>query len=346
MLRRTFWGCMAIIVMIIPASTNAQFFYTGAPDGDFFDESNWTENPDGSGANPAGDALMSDTGNAIAVDLIIDGDSVVADGQVDFGTGSLSIDGGALAITGAGNQLDINADSTFSLMHGTLTVDDDIFLEGNVTFLGGSVTSLNDDIEFQDNLTSLMIDGTTFDAPVDNILFDGFVGTIMNASFDSADRLGLRNNVEIVMSDSEIFVQGGNGDVDDVFGAEGAGSSLTLLGASVLLADSVEEGADLILGGSTVATMGSGGVRITADGSTITMTTTDALLVVPVALTDDSRADLINGLTGLSYLDDPTAWTDPSWDGLSPTELSVVPEPSLFVIMLPFGLLLLLRRKL
>ena len=335
-----------VIYAFTTAVCSAQFFYTGPADGDFFDESNWTANADGTGANPVGDVLMSDTANAIGIDLIIDDDSVVAAGQVDFGSGSLSIRSGAsLTVTGADNQLHINASSTFSLMGGTLTVEDDIFFEGNVSMVGGTVTSVADDIEFQDNLSSLAIDGTTFNAPADNILFDGFVGTINNATFNSADRLGVRNNVAVVMSDTAIDVNGGEGDVDDVFAAAGDGSSLELLGASSLLADSVEEGADLILGGSTIATMGGLGTRITADGSTITMTSVDATLVVPNAITDDPRGDLINGLTGQSYLDDPSTWNITDWNGTDPVQLNIVPEPSAFVLFLPIALILACFRK-
>ena len=338
-----FTACFALV---LPAVASAQFYYTGAAGGDFYDEANWTANADGTGANPAGDVLFNDAANAIGIDLIIDNDSVVANGQVDFGSGSLMIGNGAeFTITGVDNQLDINSASTFSLMGGTLTVEDDIFFEGDVSFVGGSVTSVADDVEFQDNLTSLSIDGTTFTSLADNIVFDAFLGTVNNATFVSADRLGVRNAVAIVMSDTDIDVQSGLGDVDDVFGAAGLGSSLTLLGASTLLADSVEEEADLILGGSTVATMGGGGERITADGSTITMTTTDATLVIASTLVDDPRADLINGLTGESYLDNPSAWTVTDWNGTDEVSLSIVPEPSLLALMVPVGLLLILRRK-
>lgn len=340
-----------LLLLATHSTAQAQFFFTGGVDNDFFNELNWTANADGTGANPAGDPLIDSTTNAIALDLIIDGDSVVADGQVDFGPGSLTLQSGSLlSITGAGNDLDINADSTFSLTDARVEVNDIINFEGTSSFSGGSVESITDDIAFQDNFVNLSIDGTTF-ISLDNTYFDGFVGSIQNTTINSSDRLGLRNNVAVVMTNADITVNGGSGDIDDVFGSSGAGSSLELLGASTLLADSVEEGADLILGGSTFATMGGQGVRIVADGSTITMNTTAATLVVgPLNAADvdfvDARPFLINGLTGDSYATDSSTWNVQGWDGVSPITLRVVPEPtSLAMLVGALGLAAVKRRR-
>ncbi len=338
---RMFLTCL---VMVLAVNVHAQtFFYTGAPGGDFFDETNWNDMADGSGLSPVGDLIPDDSAGAIALDLIIDGDSVVAAGQVDFGTGSLSLLGGAvLDMTASGSIIDFNADSSFTLTDSVLTADDDIVMEGVVILTGGSVTSLNDDVEFQDALT-VTVDGTTF-AAGDNAFFDAFSGSIVNASITSADRLGLRQNAAVVVTDTMIDVQGGNGDVDDVFDTAGTGSSLTLLGASTLLADTVEEGVDLVLGGSSVATLGGNGVEILDNGSTATLLTTAAILQVN-AITNDPRAFIINGLTGQSYADDPSTWNVTSWNGTDPVALQIIPEPATAVMLLGGVFAGVLRRR-
>lgn len=315
----------------------AQPYYFVGPGTDFFDELNWNTQPDGSGVSIPGDPLFDSASAAIDLDLIIDNDTVVAAGEVDFGPGSLTLGFGSLLyISAPGADLDINSDSSFSLDNALLVVDDIINFEGTSLFTGGNVISLTDDIAFQDNFVNLGINGTTFTA-ADNIYFDGFAGSIANATFNSADRLGVRNSVAVVMTDTDLAINSGFGDIDDVFAADGTGSSLTMLGASTLLADSVEEGADLILGGSTIATMGRQGSRIVADGSTITLTTLDAVLnVAPLNPLDadfvDARPFLINGFTGLSYADDPSTWNITNWNGSAPVALQLVPEPGSLVL--------------
>ncbi|MCA9239604.1 MAG: hypothetical protein KDA37_05370 [Planctomycetales bacterium] len=322
------------------------YFFVGPAGGSFFDEANWNDQADGLGTPLAGDPLQDSASNAIALDLIIDGDTVDAPGEVDFGTGSLTLlSGSQLTVSAAGADLDINSNSTFSMTDATLIVDDVANFEGVSSFSGGSVTSLFNDVAFQDVFVNLTIDGTSFTA-ADNIYFDGFVGAISNASFNSADRLGVRQSVAITMTSTDIVINSGLGDIDDVFAAAGAGSSLTLLGSSTLLADSVEEGAVLTLGGSTVANMGAQGSRITADGSTITMTSRDALLVVaqldPLDVDYvDSRPFLINGLTGLSYAADPFSWNVSNWNGSDAVTLQVIPEPGSCILLAAGALLVI-----
>lgn len=327
-------GVVLSCVCVLGLSSAAQaqtFFYTGPNGGDFFNETNWNSLADGTGVNPAGDPLIDSTSNAITLDLIIDGDTVTANGQVDFGTGSLTLQSGSqLDVTGADNDFDINSNSTFSLTNATLNVDDVVNFEGDLTFVGGAVNALTDDIAFQDTITSMSIDGTTFTAG-DNVFFDGFAGTVTNATFDSADRLGLRNNVAVVMSDTDVTVESGTGDIDDVFAAAALGSSLTLNGASTLLADSVEEGATLTLGGTTTATMGGQGARIVADGSTITLASLNAVLNVGALDSGDidfvdARTFLFNDFTGLSYAADPSTWNVTNWNGTDAVSLQLVSE--------------------
>ena len=95
------------------------------------------------------------------------------------------------------------------------------------------------------------------------------------------------------------------------------------------MADSVEEGVDLILGGTTVATMGGAGVRIQDTGSTITLTSLDATLNTAL-ISEDPRDFLINGFTGQTYSADSSTWNVTNWNGLDPVSLQLVgvPEPS------------------
>lgn len=340
---RQLWqpGVVALAALSLAcAAANAQtYFFVGPSGGDFFDEANWNTAADGTGVSPVGDLIPDDSGGAIALDLVIDGDTVEAAGQVDFGTGSLTLDAGSfLSITGNDNDLDINSDSTFSMTDATLSVFDIANFEGVSIFNGGSVTSVTDDIAFQDNFVNLAIDGTTFTA-FDNIYFDGFNGSIANAVFDSGDRLGVRNEVQITMVDTFIEINEGTGDIDSVFGVAGAGSTVTLTGRSTLIADSVEEGADLVLLGTTVAQMGGQGERLVFpnellppedDDSTITVGSFGVTLeVVNSLLIDviDSREFLINGFTGLTYADDSSTWNVTDWNGFDPVTLRVVPEP-------------------
>ncbi|TWT92928.1 hypothetical protein Pla108_40680 [Botrimarina colliarenosi] len=327
--------------LLATGAAHAQYYFVGALGGDFFDELNWNTAVDGTGMSPIGDLIPNSTTGAIALDLIIDGDTVEANGEVDFGTGSLTLlSGSILNVTGAGNDIDINSGSTFSMTDSTLTADAIIHFEGVSLFNGGSVTSNGDDIAFQDNFVNLSIVGTSFTA-FDNIYFDGFNGSISGASFVSGDRLGVRQNVNITMTDTFIELEGGQGDIDDVFALAGAGSQLTLDGASLLVVDSVEEGADLVLLGTTIARMGAGGERIVFpdelvpnDDSTITVGSYGVRLEVVTNILNDATPFLINGFTGLSYLDDPSAWNVSDWNGTDAVTLWLVPEPTAATVAL------------
>lgn len=333
----------------LPAQT---FYYVGPAGGDFFDEANWNDSADGAGGAPVGDLIPDSASGAIAIDLIIDGGMAEAAGQVDFGAGSLSLLGGAsLSITGAGNVLDMNPDSAFNLVDSTLSVAGDMFFEGAASFSGGSVTSEGDDIEFQDALTSLAINGTSFATPADNIIFDAQLGAITGASFFSVDRLGLRNTTadptsRLVMADSSIDINGGAGDVDDVFDTNnGNGAILALDGASTLLANQIDDGISLELLGSSVATLTTtSGAVDAANGGTITIFSTSARLVLTNESDTDVRGALVNGLTGLSYLDDPSAWNVSNWNGSDAATLSLVPEPGAVAALACLTLLTAVRR--
>ena len=337
--------CFAIAICCLFSLANnasATFFYTGPANGDFFDEANWNDAADGSGSAPVGDPIVNSSSGAIAIDLVIDGDSVVANGQVDFGNGSLTINsGGQLEVTGAGNDVDFNTNSTFNFTDSTLIANGDVVLEGIANLSGGTVTSVTDDIEFQNNLT-VNVNGTDFSSG-DNTFFNAFSGSISNASFFSADRFGLSQNTAVVVTDTIINVLNGNGDVDDVFAAAGAGSSLTLLGNSQLIADTVEEGVDLIIGDSSTANLGGSGIEFLDNGSTITLLTLQASLQVH-AITNDERVSIIDGNTGLSYSAAPSNWNIDNWNGLDAVTLQLIPEPS-SVLLMALGLGIIAKRR-
>lgn len=344
----------------VPASAQT-FFYVGAPGGDFFNEANWNDAADGTGNALAGDPLMDDTGNAIALDLVIDGISVEAAGQVDFGTGSLSLLGGAdFSVTGAGHDLDINPDSGFVLDNATLEIADSVFFEGTMSFTNGAVTAA-DNIDFADNTPSLTVNGTVFstigEAPGaggSNITFDTDVGVIANAIINADDRLGIRNTSadptsNVVLVDTVITINGVDnvaGDVDDVFSTNDAnGAILTLEGASTLFADQIDDGVALELDGTSVATINAtDGAVDAANGGTITLLSTSAVLDIVNESSVDVRSALINGLTGLSFTDDPSGWTVPSWDGVDAVTLQIVPEPTSALLLITVSAFSLRRR--
>lgn len=358
--------CVLVILACFACASVSKaqtYFFVGPAGGDFFDEANWNTLADGTGSVLGGDPLQDSASNGITLDLIIDGDTVEAAGEVDFGSGSLTLLPGSLfSITGAGNDLDINPSSTFSLTGATLEVNDIINFEGVSSFTGGIVTSITDDIVFQNQFVSLLIDGTTFNAQ-DTLQFEGPTpGSIANATFNVVDQFGLRDDgdgpANVVMTNTHIDIDANGstsgGDIQNVFAGDAIGTSLTLLGASTLRADGVEEGADLILGGTTVATLGVHfNERITDAGSTITMLTPGARLNV-VALDKDNpnldyvdpRPFLINGITGVDYATDPSTWNVTNWDGFSAVTLHIVPEPT-SVLLVATGCLALLgvRRR-
>ncbi|MEQ8848884.1 hypothetical protein [Botrimarina sp.] len=299
------------------------FTFTGPSGGDFFDETNWTD-ADGATA-PAG---TINPGAGILHSLLIDNTSVVAStGEIDFGIGgSLELTAGSsLSLPNPGSQLDFNPGSAFKVTDATVSSFGDIILEGTTVLNGGLLESIDDDIEFQDRVESSIV-GTTFRSG-DIFVFDQSVTSVTGATFESNDRLSLRFEVDFVVVDSDINVEGGLGDIEDAFaGAQGEGSRVVLRGSSTLLADTLEDGVDLVLEGESRASMIDsgpvGGASQLVDQSNgvsqVIFNSLGAELTLRNDAAFDPRAFIINGLTGLSYLDDPSAWTVADWNGLTP----------------------------
>ena len=305
-------GLGFVIGLVCMATTHGQtFFYTGVNDGEFLDETNWTENADGTGANPAIGSI-NDGGNPdISIELVINGDMVTSSGDLDIGeggTGSLTLTGGAdLDIPGTPDDFDIDSDGAFNMVNSTLTVGDRAFFGGTIDLVGGTVT-VNDDLRIQASATSFSIVGTTLDV---------------------ASQLWLDTGVDVAMTDVVFDVDGDFGEDDD----SGDAGRLTLLGNSTFSVDDLEEGSDLVLGGSSSATLGTNSVAgYIRENSTVTLLTQDASLIVPTIADfadGDPRDSIISGLTGLTYNQtNGVGWNVTDWNGLTAETLQVVPEPT------------------
>jgi Tol biopolymer transport system component len=294
------------------------FTYVGADGGDFFNEMNWQ---DADGNNPPTDTINPSV--PIRQSLIIDGKSVVATtapgGEVQFQLGgSLELTPGSM-LSSPQAQLLFQPGSGLKSTDATISFREDVILSGTNVLDGGLIESFADDVEFQDNHKSL-INGTTFRSTQGIVLFDNSATSITGATFESADRLSLRYEVDVTVVDTTIVVGvGGTSDVEDAFtGAQGEGSTLTLKGASTLRADTIEDGVSLVLDGTSVATLlaGSGDDALVDAPGKIAFASTGAELITLRPSFADVRTLIINWLTGMSYFDDPSAWNVTNWNGI------------------------------
>lgn len=327
-------------------ATASVYTYTGPDGGDFFDEANWQ---DATGANPAPDSITfgvtgvtDDNPEDITIALRIDGDLIggsksvtgLFDRRVEFAAGaSLEIINGANVAfndldpnDGFGPQVDFLPQSAVRIVDSTFVVDDDIKIDGLFLLENGTVESITDDVEFNRDHNTI-INGGTIRAG-DEVFFENSVTQISGATIESSGRLGMRFSNEVIVTDTVINLNDGLSDVDDTAsGNNGEGSVLTLKGSSVLFADSIDDGIDLVLEDTSVAnllgnTTGDDGLSISElvslEGTSfIFVNSVGAEIVIENDGDLDARSFVINGLTGLSYLDDPTAWNVTDWDGLS-----------------------------
>lgn len=348
-----------------PVTVKQNYYFVGPSGGNFFNEANWNTAPDGSGSTAPAGSLTPGSSNPeddITLELVIDGNFAVASGNVDIGEGGVGsltlINGARLDVRGSASDLDIDFDGSFYLNDSTLNVEDNLFLGGQVKLTNGTI-SVVDDIETE-AFAELSIDGTTL-AANDNIEFFNFstASTVVGATFAPSDRLALNSDsTNLVMTDVTIIVENGTGDIEDLAGdlTDSAGT-LTLLGSSDLQADDLDEGADLILGDLSTATLGGGGgsaLYVGNGGSTVTLLSSGASLLVPsiTITTDDPRDFIINGVTGLSYADDPSTWNITNWNGedaatlqiTSSGTVAVVPEPRTICFVTPVLCAVLLYR--
>lgn len=355
----------AVTLAIATGAAQAQpYFYVGPSGGDFFDELNWNTAANGSGSFLAGDPLMDDAANGIDVDLVMDGVSVVANGQVDFGIGSLTMLNGAMfEVAGSGNDLDLNDDTVTSITDSSLIVDDFIQLGGMVTLSGASlsasddinflgtasisntvVESTGDDIEFRDSATILSVTGSDFLASSlgtdgsfnQSVIFQTNV-TASDSSF-TGGQLGFDGDVaaDLTVTDSVITF---TGDINNVFSASGTPAlhRIFLQGNTTLAADQIEDGTLLAVQDSSHATFIDDDDDDDADGLPDTWIITNALVRLDsyeAGLTFlnpgeiDVRSRVFDGLTPTTYALTPSAFAPSDWDGLSAVTLRLVPEPT------------------
>lgn len=363
---------LGAMMLLAPVSANAQFYFTGPAGGDFFDELNWTANPDGTGANPAASSIEPGAASAIAVSLIIDGDDVMANDHVDFGAGALDLQSGSIltvSSTAGTVDLDINADTIFMMNDATLNVGDDIFFGGTQTIINSVITTLDQsegDIQLQVPSTSItgstfntgddlifgaasytILDGNTFNSN-DNMWFNESAAVITNSILAPNDRLGIQSSTPLLI-DSTVNVNGGGGDVEDVFDdGTGIGSVLNTAGSTTVALDQLQEGVAMILDeNSSAIFLNDDAITETPPGSTssVTLVSFDATVTFPAQNTDLSTA-VFNGLTGLSYADDPSAFNVTDWNGVDGVTLQLaVPEPSGMVMLVGLMLLAVMRRR-
>lgn len=310
------------------------YYYTGPNGGDFFDEVNWNDDPQGSGSAPPAGSVSPSGDQDIGINLIIDGSSVIAAGDIDIGnrgSGSLTLlNGASLEVTGTTNDLDFDFDGSFTLINSTVTVADNIFFGGTIELIGGSVIS-GDDIDFS-ALATVTIDGTTLTA-FDNIDFQDSFQSINGAAFSHTGGGDLRidgPNSIVEFSDTEFVIglpSNGFGNLESA-GTSSDGGTLILRGDSNLTLNEVREGVDLLLFDKASVIVESSFSGVGDGGSTITLFSSTNILDFPSDSTAnfDRRDFVINGMTGLTYSQDSSTWTNANWNGLDGVTLQIVAD--------------------
>ena len=278
--------------------------------------------------------------------------------QIQFGLhGSLEIINGATVnLTNTDTALatlDFDPGSGLKITGGSsLIINDDLLFDGVLYMENGSLSSTGDDIEFQDEYDATIINSTVF--AEDNLIFENAMGNVIGSSFETNDRFSIRYDSDIRLTDTNIDVAG---DVEPVFTfSDGEGTSLTLAGTSTLRTDSISEGTDLVLEDTAFASLGSLDLDPTSSTANprSTMTGTNqandfgyvgedyaSMIIVSSPLAEielrfnvdadesgspgdpgvlDIRDLIVDGTTGLTYNEDPTAWNVTDWDGLSALE--------------------------
>lgn len=357
---------VCLVATIVPAVALSQpFYFVGPAGGNFFDQGNWNDMADGTGAFLATPVIDGGTGN-IELDFVIDDDSVNAAAAVGFGAGSLMLGAGSsLTVSGAditfgsgssfgmssaslvvdggsSGQIAFNSGSSVSLTGSTVTASDDIFFRGELSISGSMIESTGDDIEFQSSSIVNLIAGSEFLAS--NLGSGGGFDQVIyfrsstDAIFDSTFRGGRfgvltdgpGTTTHVQATDSTFLF---DGDVENIFASSDGGiHQFSLLGDSRLVADQLESGIALFLNGTSNATF----TDDLADGDGNSWFTENALarLDSPTAsltfLNDqsaDTRGRVFNGLAFTTYAIAPDGFRPSDWDGVSAVTLRLVPEP-------------------
>lgn len=360
-------GVLAVCLLAAPTAFG-QFFFVGPAGGDFFDENNWNSAADGTGMIPAGDPLLDDAANAIGLDLVIDGDTVTAAGEVDFGVGSLTLlSGSSFSVTGSGNDLDINDDSTLSatgavldiddfaqlggsvsLTGSALTASDDINFFGNVTIADSMIESTGDDIEFRSESSVVSITGSEFlvsntgtGGGFDQVIyFRTSTDDIADSTFRGGrfgvltDGPGTTTLVEATDSTFEF-----DGDIENIFtSSDGGVHQFALKGDSTLVADQLESGIALFLDDSSTATftddlLDDDGDSWFTDNALARLDSFDAQLIFANDQTADTSSRVFDGVNLTTYALSPGNFSPDDWDGVSAVTLRLVPEPTSLAVV-------------
>ncbi len=358
------WG------IVSPAWGGVCFTFTGAADNDFFNVANWD---DGIGGNPT--AIVDPVTMEIEQCLQINGSAVQAAAAVEFGSGSLMMMAGAmLEVTsgevnfnagsmlnmadssiqvtgGTAGQFNLNSGSTgFITGNSTVIAADDITFRGNATLNGATVTSTGDDVEFWETGT-LNISNSNFTTDPGQVTFfkdaaSGSVSYNLTDSTITTGRVSIENEVFVTLLDSIINA---DGDIEEALDGNSTNpGTLILNGNSSATADQIEHSIRLILNDTSRATFtddnDADGDSWILNDSSVTLNTVDNLLTIVNSFVADARSDVFDGRSNLSYAANPSAWDPSTWNGLDAVQLSLVPEPSGWLLLGMAGMLLTRRR--
>lgn len=378
-----FGGLMAALLLGVCAErvSAMDFYYVGPSGGDFFDVGNWNDSPDGLGAFLATPVIDGGTGD-IEHSLIIDGDTVTAAADVDFGMGSLQMTfGSGLTVTGseitfgagstfnaigaslvvdggASGQIEFNSGSNATITGSTVTASDDIFFRSTIAITDSMIESTGDDIEFQSDsvITSIvgsdfLASGTGSGGGLNQVIYirsttDQIFGSTFRAGRFGVLTDGPGTTTDVKMTDSTINV---DGDIDNVFASSDGGvHRLTLAGDSTLIADQLETIALFLQDGSTATFIDDadddGGTWLT-NNSLVRLDSYDASVTFVNDQLLDARSRVFDGLNLTTYALSPGNFSPSDWDGMSAATLRLVPEPaSLLLVALGCGLFASSRR--
>ena len=372
------------VSMVASAAHAMDFFYVGAPAGDFFDSANWNDQADGLGAALTSPIIDVST-TKIEHSLVIDGDMVAAGAEVDFGLGSLLIDTGSVfditggkldfdsgssftmagstlnvgvGSSGAANQISLDDGSNLSLTGATVTAGDDIFLRGTLSIINSSLESTNDDVEIRETASVTTISGSSFTASnvgsgggLNQLVILQTSTTAITDSFFRGGRLGIDGSgtTQITATDS-IFDF--DGDIENAYTSSGGGIHiLTLAGNSTLEGDQLEEDVKIFLKDSSQVTLkddllDSDGDSWINDNSFVRIDSPDAALHLLNPQNTDTRAKVFNGQTFTTYSADSSVFSPNNWNGTDAVTLTIVPEPtSAALVVVLMGLATMGRRR-
>jgi Tol biopolymer transport system component len=315
------------------------YTFTGAPGSDFFDENNWRDAQNN--APPAGTITPGSTAHSL---IIPAGLNVTAAGQVSFVQGgSLEmLAGSVLNITtgnggGGANGFITQNGSGLRMTNAQLLVDSGIHLQGEQSIIGSTLRAggIESDLYF-DQLHDSVVSGSTLEA-TDVVGFENNTTVVDSDIVTGA--FSLKFESEVIIRDTTIDAAD---EIQDAVEDNADNTLLRLVGTSDVTGTSLWDGVSAVIDDSAALTLtgsyrghiafvGNGEEPFPADKvGTITLASTDAELFLNGDENPQSIAGhIINGLTGLTYAQDPNAWNVTNWNGTDPIGLlKLVAGPS------------------